>query len=518
MRSSWLLLVGALCAAAACTTLKSRTDRPDVAAGDTATDTPIVSGDSAGDCIDPTGFNGAGCYSCTPQTRQQLLNACSTATCVPFNNAMRLPQAFDGGLPMLPQGTDAGTDSAPPGDSGPPVDSGVPSCATLPTGNVLYAMGSSAAALFLGQVAQALENATPPITVVYQSSGSCIGVNAAVSPATTRLTGTAVYYDPNQSVDPTSPAAQLHCALDPGGVAADVGISDVFPGTCLDLPGGLDMSLRDFQGPIQTMTMVVPQNSMQRAISAEAAYLVWGFGGMNYPVDPWTDPTLLFQRSASSGTQSMIAAAIGVSRFQWFGRTNAGSGNVRDALLAAGMAGSDPANRALGILGTDIADTLRDRIRILAYQHYAQNCAFYPDSSVTARDKRNVRDGHYPIFGPLHMIARVDPSTHMASSPAVQRLINVINGVETLSGVNVIDIYARQGLTPQCAMRVTRNADGGDIVPFAPDHSCGCYFEERASGLSPPPGCTPCDRADQCPSTAPNCNHFTGQTGGYCEP
>ena len=59
---------------------------------------------------------------------------------------------------------------------------------------------------------------------------------------------------------------------------------------------------------------------------------------------------------------------------------------------------------SIGILASDVADSYRDRLRILAYQDYGQRCAFTPDSSETSKDKRNVRDGHYPIFGPLHRL------------------------------------------------------------------------------------------------------------------
>src|SRR5262249_41662242 len=160
------------------------------------------------------------------------------------------------------------------------------------------------------------------------------------------------------------------CRLDPNGVQADVGLSDVFATTCLDLPSGLDKSIKDFFGPIETMNMVVPQNATSRAISAEAAYLVWGFGGTAWPVPPWTDPNYLAQPSASSGTQSEISATLGPDRGAWYGKANATSGNVRDALIAAGGSGQATADKALGILSSDFADTQRNTIRGLAFQDY----------------------------------------------------------------------------------------------------------------------------------------------------
>ncbi|HVW24868.1 MAG TPA: hypothetical protein VHC69_05830 [Polyangiaceae bacterium] len=43
------------------------------------------------------------CYRCTPTTPAQIVNACTTSTCVPFDDATRLAHLLpDGGLPPLP--------------------------------------------------------------------------------------------------------------------------------------------------------------------------------------------------------------------------------------------------------------------------------------------------------------------------------------------------------------------------------------------------------------------------------
>ena len=64
-----------------------------------------------GYCTDPTvssscaGMNDAGvaCYACTPTTTQEIENACTGSTCVPFDDATRLTNlTADGGLPPLP--------------------------------------------------------------------------------------------------------------------------------------------------------------------------------------------------------------------------------------------------------------------------------------------------------------------------------------------------------------------------------------------------------------------------------
>jgi len=100
--------------------------------------------------------------------------------------------------------------------------------------------------------------------------------------------------------------------------------------------------------------------------------------------------------------------------------------------------------------------------------------------------------------------------------PEAGRLANVINGIENLSGINIIDIYAQRSLVPQCAMQVSRTADGGDIQPFTPDTPCGCYYESLASHVGTPPGCTSCDRIEDC-GAGQACVMFAMETHGFCE-
>ncbi|HZS38044.1 MAG TPA: hypothetical protein VFF06_14505 [Polyangia bacterium] len=495
-----------------CFSLKPGSDTADLAV--------VVDGGSDLACLDPTGFGGKGCYSCTPTTREQLLNACTKSTCIPYDNSTL--GLVGGILPQLPTLDFA---VAPPPDLGSsdlagstPADlaSSSPACSSLTGGNIVYATGSSAAGLFLGNIAQPLENAAPALTVIYQSQGSCIGVNAIVTGSTTKMTGSATYWDPNTAVDPSSAAAQLKCQLDPAGVTADIGLSDVFATTCLNLPGGLDPSIKDFFGPVQVMNLIVPQNSTAQNISAEATYLLYGFGAYQNVVAPWTDPNQIFQRNGSSGTQNMIGATIGVPATHWYGIQTSGSSAIRQDVINAGSMGQDIANKTIGILSADGADPFRANLHVLAFQDRDQLCAFFPDSTPMALDKANVRDGHFANFGPLHMLAHVNGGVPVSANAAT--LLDAITGVAPPPGVDIIDLYAKHSLIPQCAMRVSRDADGGAIKPFMPSSSCSCYYTERATGLMPPPGCKTCSTQSDCPAATPNCNKFAARTTGYCEP
>jgi hypothetical protein len=60
-----------------------------------------VATDVANCNVDPT----AQCYPCAPTTSGQLLNACTAASCVPFDDTTRLANMLpDGALPPLPLG------------------------------------------------------------------------------------------------------------------------------------------------------------------------------------------------------------------------------------------------------------------------------------------------------------------------------------------------------------------------------------------------------------------------------
>jgi hypothetical protein len=478
-------------------------------------------GDSNGEagCADPLGFGGQGCYACAPSSPEELLNACTKGQCTPFSNAARLLKLEpDGGLPALPApvATDAagvtGVPEAAAGDGSPSdggsseadaSDAGLVPCSSLP--NPIYATGSTAIAPFLGTIAQVVarpDSAGRSVTVVYQGQGSCHGVDAILNG--TPITQTATYWDP--TVTNVSQAA-LTCTLSPGGNVADLGVSDVFATTCFDLPGDLPPNVGDFFGPVQIMTFVVPQASSQYAISAAAAYLVYGFGATG-DVTPWTDEQLIEQRSASSGTQNMIARSIGVPAGLWHGQANAASQNVVNALLAAGMLGSTSASAAIGILGTDFADNYRGQVRVLAYQAYGQQCAFYPDSTATSEDKANVRDGHYPIWGPVHLLARLT-TQGVTTNAAVGQIINYLSGTAPLPGQgNLIELYATNHLIPTCAMHVTRTTDGADISSYASPQPCSCYYDSLVGTTT----CAHCASGNDCPSAAPNCSY------GYCEP
>jgi ABC-type phosphate transport system substrate-binding protein len=371
----------------------------------------------------------------------------------------------------------------------------LPDGGTTPT---VYVGGSTAAQPFVQAIAQALLLASNPVTIVYKGVGSCAGVDGLLT-GTTRMgtptSTTATYWDATGA---------LTCDLPVDGSSnyplVDVGVSDVFASTCYPLPNGLPTNLVDFAGPVQTMTFVVPAASKQTSISARGAYFVFGFGDAS-GVAPWTDSTLMFRRNPTSGTQSMTAAAIGVPVAKWKGVDAKSAGGV---LTGVGASSTNPEG-TIGILALTDIPTDNTTIKVLAYQHYDQTCGYYPDSSPGARDKQNVRDGHYAIWGPLHFIV----DTTRANFTDSKRVVNYLIGATAPpGGIDLIGLEAKKNVIPSCAMHVKRDSEVGALQSFAPTNSCSCYFD---SVVGKTPSCKVCQGPQDCPSSAPNCSF------GYCE-
>ncbi len=366
---------------------------------------------------------------------------------------------------------------------------------------VVYVTGSSAVKPLIAALAPAIFlDPVRPATLVYLSQGSCTGASAILSgtPMATDDTTTAIYWDANSATTAvgSKSAKEESCTL-ASGTIADVGISDVFAQTCGLGATGLPQGIADFQGPIQAMTFAANKSSREQSISAEAAYLTFAFGN----VAPWLDNAFLFRRNALSGTQQMIAAAIGVDATRWRGSDQKNSDNIFTSL--AGIIAQADADKAIGILAADYSS--RPELKQLAYQHYGQRCGYLPD--VRPLDKRNVREGRYAIWGPLHLFTQVD-GTGLAKNPRARDLIGYLSGSEPPPlGVELIRTAVRQHVVPPCAMKVQRTSEMGAIASFKPPRACGCAFDREAIGTST---CQSCTTNAEC-SSGQSCNF------GFCE-
>ncbi len=73
------------------------------------------------------------------------------------------------------------------------------------------------------------------------------------------------------------------------------------------------------------------------------------------------------------------------------------------------------------------------------------------------------------------------------------------------------------GLIPDCAMHVSRTADGGPLSLYTPAATCDCFFASKIPGAvagATPAGCTTCTTDAECTASGPGtatCQH------GFCE-
>ena len=367
-------------------------------------------------------------------------------------------------------------------------------CSSLPS--PVYMTGSTAVKPFLAAVAGALRGLSSPITVVWADppGGSCDGPTKLSTTPSGTITGTGILWNTDGTQDSNG------CNLATAGTPVDIGVADVSAKTC-----GVTVAsdVKEYLGPTQTMTFVVPKDSPETAISGEAAYLVFGLGAAG-SVSPWDDETLIQVRNDKSGTQRMIGAYIKVPASKFKGTANAGSGNVIMGLTAAAGAGNSA--KSIGILATDGADKNRSTLKVLAYQHFGQDCGYLPDTDAMSFDKANVRDGHYMIFGPLHMYAHAPGGT--ISNENAKKIIDYLSGAVTPE-FDLLSVEAKGGVVPDCAMRVKHSDDGGSLMSYMPDKSCECKFLDAAG--SKPDRCKSCTQDSDCDKSTPACNF------GFCE-
>jgi len=365
--------------------------------------------------------------------------------------------------------------------------------------NPLYIAASGNHKALLKQASAVLRAASTPATIVFQSYVSCAALDLALSNGTTKAVGTALYWDAS--------GMEVTCEIPIAGVDPDVVMSDVYASTC---ERTLPPTLKDFLGPIQVMTFVVPGASTETSISAEAAYVTFGFGGAPYPVAPWTDPSKLFIRPDTAGTKLLLAKAIDLPAGKWRGVPLPNAGAVLTAVLD-----SVAPQSTLGIITTELSDVWRvpqmgRQLKTLAYRHKGQSCGYYPDSSSTVYDKRNVREGRYPLWGPFHVVTKVDASG-APTNARVAQLVNVLErrGISEAEKQSMTDAEIAAHAVPVCAMKVQRTSEMELPRPFTPAEPCGCYFDSKTGGDTA--ACTACTMDTQCSGTTPKCRF------GFCE-
>lgn len=384
------------------------------------------------------------------------------------------------------------------------VAAGPCNCADLP--NPIYLQVGDTQLNLMKALGRKLRDNTPkPITLVWITSGSCSNIDLMYNHNPAAGITLTMSYAPSNAEQGSFTTASAPFACTPPTATPlfpDIGNSALFNSACTtQVPTDVNLTV----GPRQGYVMAMPRGTTETAITAEEAYFVFGFGPtllatMNAALAPWTDQAQLWIRTDTKSTLLAWAANIGVPAAKWKGTKLNGSPDVVNALLTST---NTPA--AIGILGSEVYDGLRDKLTVLAFQAYRQHGAFYPDSTVTSRDKKNLRDGHYTVWSPT--IWMDNTSGGQPVNADARYVIDMIAGhtVTPAPNFDANAVVASVGLVPDCAMRVTRSFEGGPLSLYKPPTSCTCKYEDTVDTSS----CSTCSATDPC--TTGVCR------GGYCE-
>jgi hypothetical protein len=384
----------------------------------------------------------------------------------------------------------------------------VPACSGL--ANPVFLSGSSAFEATVKNFAVKFSALTTgSFTIVYQTPGSCVGVDNIVN--NKDLTGTAHYY----TVDPTDPTKVVTntCTLAASGQKADVGISDVFYDSCPSIsPATIPPTLKDFPGPAQAMLFVVPKaDTSARYITALEAQDLYGCGAtFAGNATPFTSAADVFCRDSNSGTQVTVAKSINLPATAFTcvppPSSNPGTGGVVSNLTMSSLP-----QAAIGFISEDAYDGQRGNLNSLAFQAFNQTLAYLSDSTAALNDRANVRDGHYVIWGYEHMLQAVDATTGLPTNTKADTFIGFINGTKTDASIDPVAIEGAAGTIPVCAMKVKRTSDGGPLSYSTVTDTCGCAFETAATKMTPA-ACAPCTGTGTSTCTGGKSCHY-----GYCE-
>ncbi|MEP6864064.1 MAG: hypothetical protein ABJE66_25775 [Deltaproteobacteria bacterium] len=378
-------------------------------------------------------------------------------------------------------------------------------CSDLP--NPIYLqVGDTQLNLMKALGRQLRDNTAKPITLVWVTSGSCANIDLMYHHNPQAGITATMSYAPSQAEAATFTTASTPFTCTPTTTPAlfpDIGNSALFNSACTQEtpPSKLSLTI----GPRQGYVLAMPRGTSETAITAEEAYFLFGFGptmlqAMSAAIMPWVDEGQLWIRLDSKSTLLAWAANISVPAAKWHGTKLNGSADVVNALLTS----ANPA-AAIGILGSEVYDNLRGSLTVMAFRAFGQYAAYYPDSTATSRDKKNLRDGHYTVWSPTIWMLNTDGTNPV--NPDAKYVVDMIAGhpVTPAPTFEPNVTVAGVGLVPDCAMRVQRTFEGGPLSLYTPPTSCTCRYEATVDASS----------CDTCSATTPCATGICRD--GYCE-
>lgn len=342
--------------------------------------------------------------------------------------------------------------------------------------NAVYVATTPAAEQYVEKIAQLLQlDDANPLPVIWQVTTSCRAAESVVLDTTPSgicaagacLTGTAKVWPLDRSPVKT-------CDLDnKNGTHIHVALSDVFPSSCPSLASKPMSGVLDFPGPISPYALVMSSQATEAAIHAEEAHFVFGAGKVA-GVKPWLNDSAIVHLGDRDAGPLLVAPRIKLPIGKW--RTGRQVSSVDEIFFNLPM---EPAS-SLSILPTTLIDKRRADVRVLGFQSVGQHGAFFPDRKTTTFDKQNVRDGHYPLWGYVHMLLQADPvrPTQALSLPAA-RVADILMGKEKVASRDTVQMQVSHGFVPQCAMRVAKMNDSAPLTPAPAKDACHCWYEKN---------------------------------------
>lgn len=326
----------------------------------------------------------------------------------------------------------------------------------------------------LKRLGKELAASSSPLRVVYKNRRTCDLASDMFAGSRIVNDAIPIRYVPTPAEDPswTPSKPSPTCEADAGGHEIELGIGATFLSSCANLPPKpADLVVED--GPVQSYGFIVPLASSQIAITAQEGYFAFGFTEGTGQASPWTDQALRFIRGPTASTALATAAAIGLAATELRGVVPAG--NTSSEVLTAVVSSPSP-EKTIGLMGTEVFDANRDKVKLLAFKGFGQRHAYYPDASTTRFDKQNVRDGHYLPWAPTPYILRA------AAAAGARRVKELVFGERSEADVDGLGAVVASGLVPACAMKVKRAFEGANLSRHAPPAPCGCWFEARVPG------------------------------------
>ena len=358
------------------------------------------------------------------------------------------------------------------------------SCSALGAEPVVYIENGDTQEPLVKRLGQKLLASASPIRLVYKNRRTCDLALDLYNATPIVNDAIVIRYIPTATEDPlwnpSMPTPQ--CDADAGGNAIDLGIGATFISSCANLPAK-PANLAELVGPVQSYGFIVPKASSQIAITAQEGYFAYGFPDSTGMASPWVDQALRFSRGPTASTALTCSAAIGLKATQLKGTVPAGNTSSEVINLVATSATPES---TIGLMGTEVYDANRNKVKLLAFRGFGQRYAYFPDFSATSFDKKNVRDGHYLPWAPTPYLTRVGGGGKVTNAN-VQRIIDLVVLASTAGDVNGLDQVIASGLVPECAMGVQRAFDGGNLSLYAPPEPCACYFDAKV-----PQGTTKC--------------------------